>query len=327
MDADEDGEARLKHASHYKDVLSTANQLYGKGGENVLTGLRLFDLEMENIRAGRAWVSTNSEEVDYLELCNEYPNAGHRILPLRLLPGERIKWLESGLKAARSLENREYEGYHLGNLGVAHRNLGKARKAIEYFEQSLTIARDIGDRQGEAGALGNLGNAYADLGETRKAIEYHEKSLTIRREIGDRQGEGGVLNNLGRGYYRLGDVRKAIEYFGKSLTIRREIGGRRGEGISLNNLGLAYYRLGDIRKAIGYYEQSLAIKRQIRDRRGEGITLFNMGLVWSDLKDNKDRAVDLMKQALEIFEATESPMAEQAREKLKEWGALGKDEE
>jgi hypothetical protein len=33
-----------------------------------------------------------------------------------------------------------------------------------------------------------------------------------------------------------------------------------------------------------------------------------------------------MEQALEIFEAIESHYAERAREKLKEWGALGKEE-
>ena len=81
----------------------------------------------------------------------------------------------------------------LGNLGIAYKNLGDARKAIEYHEKALAIAREIGDRRAEGAALGNLGIAYEDLGDARKAIEYYEQALAIAREIGDRRGEGAAL--------------------------------------------------------------------------------------------------------------------------------------
>jgi hypothetical protein len=38
--------------------------------------------------------------------------------------------------------------------------------------------------------------------------------------------------------------------------------------------------------------------------------------------EEKDRAIELVKGALEIYEAIESPYAERARKKLTEWGAL-----
>ncbi len=79
--------------------------------------------------------------------------------------------------------------------------------------------------------------------------------------------------------------------------------------------------LGEPRKAIEFYEQCLVIAREIGDRRSEGNALFNMGLALYDLKE-KDRAIHLVKQALEIYEAIESPHAEKARKKLKEWGTL-----
>jgi Tfp pilus assembly protein PilF len=65
----------------------------------------------------------------------------------------------------------------------------------------------------------------------------------------------------------------------------------------------------------------LVIDREIGDRRGEGNALFNMGLAFYRLEE-RDQAIDLVKQALEIYETIESPNAEQARIKLKEWGAL-----
>jgi predicted ATPase len=54
MAAGEEQEARLQHASYYKELLRAADDLYLEGGEKLLTGLRLFDLEWENIRAGQA---------------------------------------------------------------------------------------------------------------------------------------------------------------------------------------------------------------------------------------------------------------------------------
>jgi tetratricopeptide (TPR) repeat protein len=361
MDGPEEFDACLKHSSHYIELLTAANELYSKGGENVLSGLGMFDLERENILAGQSWVIQSIDNMDVLAICNEFPNAGFMILPLRLHPITYIDWLEKGFKAARKLSNRKYEGYHLGNLGNAYSDLGKVHKAIEFYkqhlviareighrrgegaalgnlgnaynnlddvhkaiefyEQSLVILREIGDRPSEGTALGNLGNAYNNLGDVHKAIEFYEQHMVIAREIGDRRGEGNALGNLGNAYSDLGDVHKAIEFYEQSLVILREIGDRPGEGTELGNLGSAYANLGDVHKAIEFYEQSLVILREIGDRRGEGNALYNMGLALYGLEE-KDRAIDLVKQALAICEAIQSPLVEKTRNTLKEWGAL-----
>jgi predicted ATPase len=51
MNEQAEQEVRLKHASHYLNIMSLADALYLKGGQNILQGLRLFDLEWEHIRA------------------------------------------------------------------------------------------------------------------------------------------------------------------------------------------------------------------------------------------------------------------------------------
>ncbi|MBV6452224.1 MAG: Photosystem I assembly protein Ycf3 [Anaerolineales bacterium] len=362
MNAEEEQEARLKHAAHYKDVMSAANALYLEGGEKVLHGLKLFDREWDHIRIAQAWIAENIETSDDLaELVMLYPDASAYCLDLRLTPQQRIQWLKSALDAAYKLDRKDAIGAHLGNLGNAYASLGDARKAIEFYEQRMIIAREIGDRRGEGNALNNMGLAYADLGDARKAIEFYEQALLIDREIGDRRGEGADLGNLGIAYKNLGDARKAIEFYEQYLSIAREIGDRRGEGKALNNLGLAYAALGDARKAIEFHEPALLIDREIGDRRGEGNALNNLGLAYAALGDvrkaiefyekklvivhqigdlrgeasalgnlgnafatlgEKAKAIEFVRQALAIFEAIESPYAEQARNTLKKWGAL-----
>jgi tetratricopeptide (TPR) repeat protein len=353
---DERHTAQQRHAESYLNLCWTMDRLYKQGGDNVLSALALFDAEFPHIRAGQAWsVSLAPTNDAAARLCNYYPDAAPDILALRLHRREWIHWLQSALATARKLGNKQAEGRHLGNLGLAHRSLGEVRQAIDYFERALAIAREIGDRRGEGYRLGNLGLAYVALGEVRQAIDYFEQSLAIAREIGDRKSEGNALGNLGIAYAILGEVQNAIEYYGQALAIQhaigdrqgeenqlgnlgnayysrgevqkaiehyeqalaiaREIGDRRNEATWLGNLGNAYRQLGEVRKAIEYFEQALAIAREIGDRQAEGTNLFNLSFAYEKL-DDLPTAITCAESALKIFEAIESPHAERARRQL-----------
>ncbi|HKZ82726.1 MAG TPA: tetratricopeptide repeat protein [Anaerolineae bacterium] len=296
----ERAEAQKRHAEHFKNVLSAADDLYLKGSENVLRGLALFDLEWTNIQAGQAWSANYARDSNHAaQLCEEYPLGGHNCLVLRQHPRDQIQWAESALVAARRLTDQFYEGIHLGILGLAYSDLGETRRAIEHYEQALSIARVRRDRRNEGVWLGNLGNAHADLAETRRAIAFYEQTLTIDREIGDRRGEGNTLGNLGRAYAALGETHHAIEFYEQQLVITREIGDLRHEGNALGNLGRAHAALGETRRAIEFYEQALAIAREIGDRRGEGADLGNLGRAHAALGETR-RAIEFYEQALAI---------------------------
>jgi len=85
------------------------------------------------------------------------------------------------------------------------------------------IDRKIGDRRGEGKAFGNLGIAYKDLGEPRRAIEYYEQALVIDREIGDRQGEAISCWNLGVLLVQQGELPRAVELMQVSADYYRSI--------------------------------------------------------------------------------------------------------
>ncbi len=318
-----DDPAWERMAAYYVQVAAAADKLYLKGGENMLMGLRLFDLEWPHVRAGHAWAVAHaalpsppalSQEVSEtpsppalsqgvrataLRLCSDYGAASIYCLDLRLTPRDRTPWLEAAAKAAHLLGDKRAEGTHIGNLINAYADLGETQKAIALYEQHLAIAREIGDRRGEGNTLGNLGNAYAALGETRKAIAFYEQALAIAREIGDRRREAAALGNLGNAYADLGETRKAMAFYGQHLAIAREIGDRQGEGSALGNLGLGYAALGETRTAIGLYEQHLAIAREIGDRQGGGNALGNLGLAYAALGESR-KAIAFHEQHLAI---------------------------
>jgi tetratricopeptide (TPR) repeat protein len=302
LSAEERAVGEKRFATHYRDVLAAANELYKEGGDSLLHGLALFDLEWGNIQAGHDWVAAQADttDADVARLGMTYPRSSAYILELRQHPRERIPWLEIALTATRRLQDRQGEGDTLGNLGIAYKNLGQTRRGIQFYEQTLLIHREIGDRQGEGKALGNLGLAYIDLGETHHAIQFYEQALLIQREIGDCRGEGATLANLGIAYKNIGEIHRAIQFYEQALLIFREIGYRIEEGIALGNLGIAYKNLGETRRAIQFYEQQLAMVREIGDRSGEGTALANLGLAYDVLGEPR-RAIQFYEQALLIF--------------------------
>ncbi len=146
VEADEHVVGQKRFATHYKEVLAAAEKLYLEGGESLLRGLSLFDLEWGNIQAGHSWVAAPSDaaNADVGQLRMTYPDAGANVLYLRQHSREQIRWLEIALAAAQQLKDQQSEGNALGNLGLAYGRLGETRRAIQSHEQALLIFRILG---------------------------------------------------------------------------------------------------------------------------------------------------------------------------------------
>jgi tetratricopeptide (TPR) repeat protein len=244
-----DETAQARKAAHYLAVARAADFLCKKGNENLMSGLRLFDAEWPHIQAGQAWAAARAQEDDEAaRLCSAYPEAGRYFLKLRQHPQVWIGWLEAALVSARRLQDRESEGLHLENLGLAYAARGESQRVIECYEGALAIVREMRQaaiqgtpkwmaaRRGEGAHLGNLGLAYAALGDVRQAIEYHRGALVIARELCAASREGSP----------------------------HWTAARRSEGADLGNLGLAYAALGEAERARDYLKQALAILEEIR---------------------------------------------------------------
>jgi tetratricopeptide (TPR) repeat protein len=290
--------AMMLYGGYYTKIGWESQELYLKGGENVVQGLALFDRELAHIEAAFEWLAPRRDEASATLLIS-LVNAIVHASDLRFHPRQSIRWLEGQREAARTTKNRRSESGALGNLGVAYVKLGEPRKGIGFFEQSLVIDREIGDRRSEGLVLGNLGNAYFYLSEPRKAVEFHSQQLVIAREVGDQKSEGSALGNLGNVHIVLSEPRKAIEFYQQALAISRELGDRRAEGLLLGNLGNAYNDLGEPRKSIEFSMQRLVIAREIGDRRGEGSALGNLGIAYANMGDSR-KAINFFEQHLVI---------------------------
>jgi tetratricopeptide (TPR) repeat protein len=222
-------------------------------------------------------------------------------LEMRGYWAERITTLCAGIEAARGIEDHEEEGKLLMELGVAYRNVGSIRKAIEIYHNAFILLINNENRSFESDILGNLANAYLDLGQFDIATEHSKKALSIQRKIGDHIGEGISLEVLGNIFSVKGQMERAVEHYKKALAIARKNNNRRSEGNHLGNLGNAYRDLGFVDQAMHYYQQALSIAIEIGDRKGEGNRLGNIGSLYRET-GNAIKAIDQHQRALNIAE-------------------------
>src|SRR5574341_1374781 len=292
-----------RHAAHFLEWASDANNEYKVGGEHIVLALEQFRfiwpellLAWERLLPDqRIWPRPQSADV----WLSEFPSLCGYLLDLSIPPRSLTPFLNTGLDAARRISNKEAEGILLSNLGLITERLGDSRSAVGHFEQALIILRESGNLLSEGATLNNLGAAYLSLGEFNKAIEFYKQSLIIDRKIGNRRGEGAVLGNLGVASKNLGRLQDAIEYYEQALAIAREIGDRRNEGGWLGSLGLVYTLLGDAKKAVGFHEEQILIAREIGDQYSLSNGLGNLGFAQLNL-GNFDMAIKCYEQALEI---------------------------
>ena len=285
-------------AVFFVNIARLAEKSYLKGGQNMVDGLRIFDLERLHIKSGQAWAAEHADEALMpLELCDAYATVAQNCVDMRLSPEEKIQWLRAAIKATRKLGDRQGEGLHLANLGISLADLGQIREGIESLEQALAISRQLGDRPNEGTWLSGLGHMYCRLGDPYKAVSCHEQGLMISKEVNDRRGECGHLDGLGMAYSVIGEKARAAGYFQQALEIALEMDDMRMAGTLLGNVGTMMTSIGECEKAVECYKQALKIAQTLGDQRSERVVLHNLGDLSASI-GNVEKAADYYRQAL-----------------------------
>ena len=289
----------LNYFLHYQDVWRATENMYTKRGDELTSGLLLFDSEFNHIDFAYKWAIENYEHNDkILAVLKEIPDFVF-IMRIRLHPNKQIEWCKAGYEAAQKMEDGYNQNKLLGNIGNAYSNLGEWNTALDYYEKAMYRAQEINDRMREGFWVGNMGVALVNLGDWHQGIERYDQALYIAKEIGDKQREYIWLGNLGTVYDNLGKLRKSLSYFEQALESSREYNNRQHEANWLGNIGITYMNLGELQRGIDYLEQSLRITIEIGDRQGESFCLGNLGAIYTAL-GLFDKDMPCLLNALEI---------------------------
>lgn len=113
-------------------------------------------------------------------------------------------------------------------------------------------------------------------------------------------------------------MNQSIEILEQTLSLARRNGDRQGEARTMCSLGTHYLVMGETRQAIDLLNQSVELAREIGDLSTVGHGLWSMCLIWFSAGIEPQKALDLGRVALGIFEKLGDPTAELARQVLAE---------
>ncbi|MCH8157196.1 MAG: tetratricopeptide repeat protein, partial [Nitrospinae bacterium] len=278
INSSERAAAQKRHATHYLTVLVTASEVHSQGEKKAVRGLKLFDLEWENIKAGQAWTSANaSKDTEVARLSNGYSESGASMIRQRLDSRELLTWFKSGVEAAQLLDDLDMEKFYLVNLGQEHNLLEEFDEATDCFEQVLPLCKATNDSAMEQTVLAQLGIAAMGAGQPTSAIGYMEQYLEVARQTEDAPDLGSVLETLGRAYHDSDNSEKAIQYFQEGLEVAKKKNDRIRQWRILEKLGEIHAESENPQAATEFFEQGLSVARKLGHKAEERKLLRRLG--------------------------------------------------
>ncbi len=279
-------------ATEYMNVLETANYHIEKGGKEALKGFRLFDLELENIKAGMRWSQKLcSKDKDAARICSAYTENGATMISQRLSPEECIQWFEAALSAANQLEDKEAERKHILNLGQQYALLNQSQKATDTLQRALTLCKKEGNIEEQRTALNLLSQLCLKKNDYPLATKYMEEDLELVRASGDDDEEFKLLARLTISCAQNKEYNKATHTGEQALDLAEPGKEKPLQVTLLYHLGQSYLEIGETKKALYNLERGLELSQKTPNTPllGElfeliGDTVFKTGDVSGALK-------------------------------------------
>ena len=257
--------AEKRLATEFMNVLETAYHHIKKGGKDAVKGFRLFDLELENIKAGMEWGRKHcAQDKDAARICSAYVENGATMIGQRLSPAECIQWFEAALSAAKLLEDKEAEGQHLLNLGQQYVLLNRSQEAMDTLQRALAFCKKEGDIEGQRTALQQLVLICLKNNNYSFATEHMEEDLELVRASGDEEEEFKLLVQLTKFCTQNKEYNKAVHTGEKAIELATINDDKPLEITLLLSLGKGYAEIGEAKKALEKLEMGLELSERTK---------------------------------------------------------------
>ncbi|MEW6308050.1 MAG: helix-turn-helix transcriptional regulator [Bacillota bacterium] len=154
----------------------------------------------------------------------------------------------------------------LGNLGGCLCRLGQYERGITLHEEAMALAKRVDDFQRIAQNYLWMGLAHRDRGDLRNALDYTRRSLDIFNSLDSIRYVADTHTNLGIILAEQGDWEKAYPHLVESLRLQRQVENPRGECHALSEVAAYYLLHDRVAKAEDHASRALHIAVQIGDQ-------------------------------------------------------------
>lgn len=194
---------------------------------------------------------------------------------------------------------------------------GHAQEALDMVQNLITRLESEGLASGEdatfqfAMSYSYLGQIYVNAGRSDFALEPAKKAIALFEQLGESQrgNLAATLGDLANAYHNLGQFDAALKAAERAFQIVREMGHNREIATSAAIIAQILMRQERYGEAEDRYEEALQAAREAGDLELQGITLQHTGIL-HDNQGHHDRAVDLYKQALALFQRANDQASE-----------------
>ena len=259
-DAGEEGTARARHASWYRELATREAAKLGGPEEGAV--LAALDRERDNLRVAL----DESERAPDAGAHAEFVLALSRLWLVRGRFGEGRERIARVLARATAID-RSARASLLASAGTLAQNQGDYASAGDAFAEALACWRSVGDATGIARGLTSLGWICWRRCEYHEARRLSRQGLERYRVLGDARGEAQALNNLGWVAMFQGEVEAAVDHLSACLASRRRLGQSRDTAFVLTSLAWTAAWRADLPASEALLAEALALFGEVGERQ------------------------------------------------------------
>ena len=172
---------------------------------------------------------------------------------------------QGSLALYRELDDREWVGRCLVELGWLRIEFNDLAGAREHFEECLPLSRSVGDAITAGWCQIGLGRVAFASDEHDRAAAFFEGGLDEQRAAGNQLGMAGGLDGLGLVRQAQHRYPEALACFEEAVAVRRGLGVQSGLPIALQRLGVLLGAAGETYRAAELLRQSLTLSFQMEN--------------------------------------------------------------
>lgn len=154
----------------------------------------------------------------------------------------------------------------MNNLGFVKRDAGDRAAAERHWKQGLRAAKRLENANFEGLFSCNLAGLYDDGGDKHRAIQYYQRAVAVyTNRPGSNLELGTIDNNLAILYAGVGDHDQALRYFAQAWARIREIAPRSAVAFSaLDGIATSHLERGDVPQARAVARRAIELYESIR---------------------------------------------------------------
>jgi len=194
-------------------------------------------------------------------------------------------------------------------LGTIHQILGEWDESEQYYKEAMNIAQRLDDFQSIATAFAYYGWLYFDRGEYAKAKEFFEKMSEVFEKHGAKAHQIGWSPFVITEYIYIGEFKKAHDLIDELHKYALEKENRDLIATADVLMATLFRAQKKWEESIKHFEKSLQELEALGERQWDMFPFANMVLyeyarvyVERDQEGDREKALNLLNQALEIFQ-------------------------